>query len=496
MIGKEKYVVMREMLSLGFTEGQIARRVRVDLRTVKRYVYMPEAEFDGLGFRARDGLSRYRDYILDILKVCPQVRDTNLLYRLREAFPDFNYKRTTFFRYMKDLREESGYVVKDFSRRRGIRETPSPGFEAQVDFGQVKMQDMYGITRRIYFFIMVLSFCNMRFVYFNHDPFTTKTAIIAHEYAFKYFGGRPQMIVYDQDRVFTVSENLGDIVFVKEFEDYVKRIGFSIYLCKGSDPSSKGRVEALVGHTKHHFLDGRIYCGIDVLNSQCLEWLDNGCNITFNVNQRQIPKQLFEEEYKHLVKVPVSSVIEKNIFRIRKENQVLYKHNSYAIPHKAQFTCEFARIEEDDGFLNIYNAVTNEFLCKYKIPQTKGNVLCADDSTASSPASPEHLLILFDRCQAIQNFVETLKQKVPRYASRQCVNIISALRYFKKESVLEAIEHCNKTNRVHIQEFVGYLIYRHGKAPVRKFTTDAMMVYSIKRANAIKEEYNGRNTND
>ncbi|MFI3165527.1 MAG: DDE-type integrase/transposase/recombinase [Bacillota bacterium] len=167
---------------------------------------------------------------MDILKVCPQVRDTNLLYRLREAFPDFNYKRTTFFRYMKDLREESGYVVKDFSRRRGIHETPSPGFEAQVDFGQVKMQDMCGITRRIYFFIMVLSFCNMRFVYFNHDPFTTKTAIIAHEYAFKYFGGRPQMIVYDQDRVFTVSENLGDIVFVKEFEDYVKRIGCIIFL--------------------------------------------------------------------------------------------------------------------------------------------------------------------------------------------------------------------------------------------------------------------------
>ncbi|MFI3165528.1 MAG: hypothetical protein R3Y45_04540 [Bacillota bacterium] len=56
MIGKEKYVVMREMLLLGFTEGQIARRVRVDLRTVKRYVYMSEAEFDGLGSQTREGL--------------------------------------------------------------------------------------------------------------------------------------------------------------------------------------------------------------------------------------------------------------------------------------------------------------------------------------------------------------------------------------------------------------------------------------------------------
>ena len=54
------------------------------------------------------------------------------------------------------------------------------------------------------------------------EPFTTQTAIVAHNYAFKYLGGRTQTIMYDQDRVFVVSENLGNIIFVKEFEDYVK----------------------------------------------------------------------------------------------------------------------------------------------------------------------------------------------------------------------------------------------------------------------------------
>ena len=29
--------------------------------------------------------------------------------------------------------------------------------------------------------------------------------------------------------------------FVKEFEDYIKETGFSIYLCKGYDPQTKGR---------------------------------------------------------------------------------------------------------------------------------------------------------------------------------------------------------------------------------------------------------------
>lgn len=33
--------------------------------------------------------------------------------------------------------------------------------------------------------------------------------------AFKYYGGRTQEIVYDQDRVMTVSENAGDLILTE-----------------------------------------------------------------------------------------------------------------------------------------------------------------------------------------------------------------------------------------------------------------------------------------
>lgn len=38
-------------------------------------------------------------------------------------------------------------------------------------------------------------------------------------------------------------KNMGDVIFVKEFEDFTKETGFTIYLCKGYDPSTKGKVE-------------------------------------------------------------------------------------------------------------------------------------------------------------------------------------------------------------------------------------------------------------
>lgn len=190
--------------------------------------------------RTEQNLDKYREYILSVLKLLPQIKEANLYYKLQESFSEFNTTKITFYRYIKKLRQETGYdIYKDKSRLRTMREKPQPGYEAQVDFGQYKLKDMYGINRRVYFFVMLLSYSNLRFYYFSAQPFTSKTAILAHQYAFKFFGGRPQTIMYDQDRVFVVSENLGNIIFVKEFEQYVREIGYSVVLCKPYDPPKR-----------------------------------------------------------------------------------------------------------------------------------------------------------------------------------------------------------------------------------------------------------------
>lgn len=79
-----------------------------------------------------------------------------------------------------------------------------------------------------------------------------------------------------------VSENLGEVIFVKEFEEFIKDTGFSIYLCKGYDPSTKGKVEKTVDFVKHQFLDERIYYGSDRLNQEFIDWLDHNGNGMIN----------------------------------------------------------------------------------------------------------------------------------------------------------------------------------------------------------------------
>ena len=129
MIGSEKFKMVKELSSLGMNMTQISKKMRMDYRTVQRYISMTDEEYESIGRKTLSGLEHYRDYILDIIKVCPQVRETNLLYRLREAFPEFNYKRATFYRYVKLLREQTGYVQHEVARRREIRSTPEPGYE-------------------------------------------------------------------------------------------------------------------------------------------------------------------------------------------------------------------------------------------------------------------------------------------------------------------------------------------------------------------------------
>lgn len=115
------------------------------------------------------------------------------------------------------------------------------------------------------------------------------------------YGGRPQSILYDQDRVFVVSENFGSIVLVPAFEEFARNTGFSVRLCRPHDPQSKGKVESFVRYVKEGFLAGRIYTGIDNLNSAALRWLDNEGNGTTNLRTRKPPRELFREEVRHCI---------------------------------------------------------------------------------------------------------------------------------------------------------------------------------------------------
>ena len=97
-----------------------------------------------------------------------------------------------------------------------------------------------------------------------------------------------------------VSENGGDIIYTETFENYRNYVG----LCRGNDPESKGKVEAVFKYTKGNFLACRVFHGIARLNSEGLAWLDRTGNGMVHDTTKIVPKVEFVEEKKHLKPAP------------------------------------------------------------------------------------------------------------------------------------------------------------------------------------------------
>ena len=93
---------------------------------------------------------------------------------------------------------------------------------------------------------MVLSRSRQKFAYYQSKPFTSETAIYAHQLSFEYFQGIPKEIVYDQDSVFIKDENLGDLLLTEKFKRYCDSQPFNPVFCRKADPQSKGKVENVV----------------------------------------------------------------------------------------------------------------------------------------------------------------------------------------------------------------------------------------------------------
>ncbi|WP_026286324.1 IS21 family transposase [Salsuginibacillus kocurii] len=143
----------------------------------------------------------------------------------------------------------------------------------QVDFGEQKVKSSQRKTIKLYVIAFVLTNSRYKYAEWQDRPFTTKDVIRTHENAFQYFGGCPEEMVYDQDKLMVVSENAGDIVYTKAFQTYKTERGFHVYLCRKSDPQSKGKVENVVKFIKQNFGKNRTFHQLDTWNEQCLAWL-------------------------------------------------------------------------------------------------------------------------------------------------------------------------------------------------------------------------------
>ena len=293
---------VKELKSKGLNCVQVAHELGIHRQTVMKYDKMTLEEFQSSQSYEREfkyKLDIYEDEVKNELIRAPYLSSRQIHDHLREHHSDFPaVSEKTVFNLVMRVRDK--YRIpktyeETFRPLEKLQET-APGVSMQADFGEYWMHRDDTRRVKVYFFVAVMSYSRHKFVYFSKTPFTSDLAIYAHQLAFRFYGGKPREVIYDQDKVFIHSENYGDLVLTKAFQSFVSSEHFQCVFCRKSDPQSKGKVENVVKYVKYGFLRGREFTNIEMLNESVLRWLARTANGLPHSTTKRIPAEAFKEE--------------------------------------------------------------------------------------------------------------------------------------------------------------------------------------------------------
>ena len=224
---------------------------------------------------------------------------------------------------------------------------------------------------------------------------------------------------------------------------------------------------------------------------ECLEWLDGLGNGQINTYTKKKPREMFKTEYGKLIKVYEKK--NTDIVVLTPRNTVIkYMHNRYKLPENIVTNDSRVRVERYDDTLLVYHALTNDLICKFKIPDGTGNVVSLPKQAKSLSIEEEMYLYYKDDETAIK-FLELMRKQKSRYVYPQCDRLRRMQKYYSDEEIHIGMVHCVNVNICTIMELSSYLLYRYGEEKARKYLCHSSYRHYLERSLEIREsEISGR----
>jgi len=460
------YIEIHRLYKEGFSKSAIARKLNISRNRVIDYLNMSTDEFEEFlsTLRTREKkLDPYHDQILGWLKEHPDLTAAQVYDWLEEKLGFREVAENTVRNYLNEMRDYYRIPKVKVQRTYSVVPELPMGKQAQVDFGQTTVKNRQGENKKLYFIAFVLSHSRYKYVEWLDRPFRTSDMIRMHENAFEYFGGMPEEMVYDQDALLAVSENAGDLILTAEFTKYHHTRKFNVYLCRKSDPESKGKIEQVVKFVKNNFSKNRVFDHLSDWNQSCHAWLKRTGNYKVHHNTKKRPSEVHALEKQHLKKVSgtyiFANVSTPSITRnIHKDNVIRYEGNRYSVP-KGTYRADapnLAYLQEEDGWLIIRLKETGMELAKHRISEGKGLII-TDPSHREYSTSKRDLLIhqiqeTFIDKENIQWLIHKLKERYPRHLVDQLKVLQQAIRIYPNHCE-EALSEMKKLGMTSANDF-------------------------------------------
>jgi len=329
----------------GLSYKEIGKKYHLDQRTAKKYAQSETKPVYSLSGPKPSKLDPYRRQIEQWLEEAPYSA-RKVYEKLQEQ--GFEGKYSIVKAIVHDLKKEQ-------DEKATVRFETMPGLQGQVDwaFFEDHLVREEGRMRKLYCFLMVLGYSRMRYIEFVTDM-STSTLIRCHQNAFRYFGGYPQEILYDNMKQVVVKRLLKqeNSTLNSQFEDFAGFYGFKPVLCRPYRGQTKGKVERTVQYVRRDFMVGIQYSSLADLNGQAVNWC-NKVNGKVHATTNRVPFDLLRKE--DLNPLKREYILDKlNLRRVQKDCLISFAGSQYSVP--SEYVGRDVAVVALDNVLTVYHS--------------------------------------------------------------------------------------------------------------------------------------------
>lgn len=341
----ERIKIMKKQ-DIEINYAEVARTYNCDYRTVKRYYERDDS--DRCERRAHPSkLDGFKSIIAEKVKDgCTAAA----IYRFVKK-KGYCGKYTILNEYCK--------TVKTAERRKAtIRFETNPGLQGQVDWKEkFTLTAADGMDYTINVFLMVLGYSRTKYIELTLDR-NQDTLLSAMVNAFKFFGGVPKEILFDNMRTVVNQSRTqyNEAVINDTFYHFSKDFGFQIITCRAYRPQTKGKVEALAKLMQRLRPYNHEFTTIEELE-QIVSELRNDINTEASDATGSPPFKLLTKEKEYLLPMPADEILRsyltKPIVRkVSKESMITYKSRKYSLD--PDYIGKDVEIKEANSTIYIY----------------------------------------------------------------------------------------------------------------------------------------------
>ena len=358
MVNLKELMMILELHRQGLSVSAIAERTGHDRKTVRKYIeqglvvpkYKPRGPRPTL-------VQPFEAFLRERVAAWPELTGARLLREIR----DLGYRggKTALNDFLRQVRPPPAPTFE-------VRFETPPGKQAQVDFGEFKVQfaDDRGVQRKVWLFAMVMGHSRYLWAqYVLHQDLPT--VLRCHIEALEHFGGAPREILYDRMKTAVLGEPDEDkpIVYNAKLLACGAHYGFVPRACQPYRAQTKGKVERPYRYIRADFFMARSFTNIEDMNHQLRHWLDTVANVRLHGTTDRIVAEHFAQERSSLRALPAGrfDAVLRVQRRLSHEGCVSVGGNYYSVPDgtrarllEAESTAHQVRIHEDGKLIAVH----------------------------------------------------------------------------------------------------------------------------------------------